>query len=194
MQEEGHYFIINWNPSLRSHPVVIGHFLLTHILGVAKSLGSLLQGQSFRESLAVNLLSLAHPGDSLITHPSSQTALSFQVQYCQCFPVRPGTKSFGHIRSYWIHDVASSSSSLLRNCPRMINLWSFLILLSISLFSPYFGRNSSLRFPLEDNWYNLPQRLQTFTKDRKYNFWFQPANLKAMQIVSRGGKTEGAHT
>lgn len=145
MQEEGHYFIINWNPSPRSQPVIIGHFLLTHILGVAKSLGSS-AGAKLR-GVTCSLLSLAHPGDSLITHPSSQTAWSFQVQYCRCFHVRPGTKSFGHTRSYWIHDVASSSSSLLRSCPRMINLWSFLILLSISLFSPYFGRNSSLRFP-----------------------------------------------
>lgn len=76
LQEEVHDFISNWNPTLSPHPVIIGHFALGYLLGDAESLGV-----TKLQRLTRNLRSVAHPGDCLVTHPSSQAAWSFQVQW-----------------------------------------------------------------------------------------------------------------
>ena len=65
-------------------------------------------------------------------------------------------ESFGHTGSHRTDGVASSGYfRLLKSCPKLIHLWSFPNLLSVSLLSSYSNRNFPLHSPLEDNQHKL---------------------------------------
>lgn len=141
---------------------------------------AILQGHSFRESLAIfcHWLIPVIPW-SPTHHPRLPGPFRFNTANAstsglgQRVLAAPEATGF----TMWLPHLLP----FLGAAPEWSTCDPFLFFLA-SLFSLLALEGIPLRFPLEDNQYNLPQRLQTFTKGRKYNFWFQPAELKAAQI------------
>lgn len=65
---------------------------------------------------------MAHPGDGLVTHLSSQAAWSFQVQALMRPRQACNKESFGHSGSHWTRYGLRGAFPFLRGHPGIINL------------------------------------------------------------------------